>query len=61
MSHPDPTRTYEEDEEAFNQKSKAKTKALNDAVDKKYNKLNAAKGLTPKGKRKWHYYNTKIK
>ena len=43
--------------------SKARSKALNkkkDAIDIKYDKLNASKGLTPSGKRKWHFYNTKI-
>lgn len=39
----------------------SRQEALNKTVDKKYDKLNAAKGLTPKGKRKWHYYNSKIK
>ena len=31
------------------------------SVDAKYDKINKDKGLTAKGKRKWHYYNTKIK
>ena len=42
-------------------KKLAKQRALNKAVDAKYDKINKEKGLTPGGKRKWHYYNSKIK
>jgi hypothetical protein len=54
-------------EALFGEKSKAKSEAIekkkesDKAVDKKWDKYNASKGLTPKGKRKWHYYNTIIK
>ena len=33
---------------------------LNDFVNQKYAYLNALKGLTPKGARKWHHYNALI-
>jgi hypothetical protein len=38
----------------------SKQKALNAAVDKKWDKINAEHGKTPSGKRKWHYYNSKV-
>ena len=40
---------------------KVSQEELNKAVDKKYAKINASKGLTPSGKRKWHYYNSVVK
>ena len=61
-----PESVYEDNarKAAFDKKHKAtKTKALekNKAIDKKWDKYNASKGLTPSGKRKWHYYNSVVK
>ena len=44
----------------MNSKSKA-LKKVKDPIDVKWYKYNAEHGKTPTGKRKWHYYNTKLK